>query len=34
VINVDSEPLPDNLTGKHNNPIKEAMFIAASSLMG
>ena len=31
---MDSEPLPDNLTEKQNNPIKEAMSITASSIIG
>jgi|LAHS01.1.fsa_nt_gb hypothetical protein len=34
VVSVDSEPLPDNLTRKQNNPVREAMFITVSSLIG
>ncbi len=34
VVNMDSEPLPDNLTRKQNNPVKEAIYITVSSLIG
>ena len=30
---MDSEPLPDNLTRKHNNTVREAIFITVSSLI-
>ena len=31
---MDSEPLPDSLTRKQNNPVKEAMFTTVSSFIG